>query len=45
MSSRVIICTGKAVSLSMRLIDEPVISTRLRLGVRLLRHQAQRGND
>jgi predicted deacylase len=27
MSSRVIICTGSAVSLSMRLIDEPVIST------------------
>jgi hypothetical protein len=28
MSSRVIICTGRAVSLSMRLIEEPVISTR-----------------
>ena len=28
MSSRVITCTGKAVSASMRLIDEPVISTR-----------------
>ena len=28
MSSRVITCTGKAVSASMRLIEEPVISTR-----------------
>jgi hypothetical protein len=32
MSSRVISCTGSAVSLSMRLIDEPVISTRCIFG-------------